>query len=66
MGLRVNRDAAWPFGFGFAESFKFSEYPDRMLAMIACGGAEFVEEESFLVAGGLAVPEKDGFGVFFF
>jgi hypothetical protein len=37
-----------------------------MFAVIACGGAEFVEHEGFLGTGGVAVPEVDGCGVFFF
>lgn len=66
MGLGVERDTARPAGFGFTESFEFFEYPDGVFAMIACGGAEFVEEESFLIARGTAVTEIDGFGVLFF
>ena len=64
--MRVERDAAWPVGFGFAESFKFFEYPDGVFAVVACGGAEFVEDESFLVARGIAVTEIEGFDVLFF
>jgi hypothetical protein len=35
MGLRVKRSAAWPLGFCFAESFKFSEHPDGVFAVVA-------------------------------
>ncbi len=35
MGLRVERSAAWPFGIGFAESFKSSEDPDGVFAVVA-------------------------------
>ena len=33
---------------------------------IKSSGAEFVEDQSFLVAGGIAVTKIDGFEVFFF
>ena len=35
LGLGVERSTAWPFGFGFTESFKFFEYPDGVFAVVA-------------------------------
>jgi hypothetical protein len=52
--------------FRLSESLKLSKHADGVFAVIAEGGAEFVEDEDFIASGGIAVTEEDGFDVFFF
>ena len=65
LGL-IQRGSASFLRFGSVEAFKSPEYADGMFAVIATGGAEFIEDEGFGFARGVFIPEKDCLDVFSF
>ena len=64
--MGIERSSASFFVFWFSEAFKFSEYADRMFAVIVEGSAEFIENGSFFFTRCLSITFKDYFRVFVF